>query len=104
MRSFGNKFKRSATDDSALVAIAEDGVDILAKDLAHRNWTKIWDSLCNSELSSPPITAKMSPEAQEKFKSVVGEIKKAFVEEKENEAKYLGSSLQKALEKMLEKL
>ena len=104
MRSFGNKFERSATDDSALVAIAEDGVDILAEDLAHRNWAKIWDSLCNSELSSPPITAKMSPEAQEKFKSIVKETKEAFVEEKENMAKYLVNPLRQALEKMLEKL
>ena len=104
MGLFGNKFEQPSIDEGALIERAESGVDILAEDLKNRNWTEVWDSLCHTELNSPSITAKMSPEAQEKFKSLIAETKEVFTAEKENVDKDLVNDIQGALDKISEKL
>lgn len=104
MGLFGNKFEQSSTDEGALIKRAESGIDILAEDLKNKNWTGVWDNLCHTELNSSSITAKMSPEAKEKFNSLITETKEIFTAEKENVDKDLVDSIQEALDKISEKL
>jgi hypothetical protein len=104
MGLFGNKFEQPSADEGALIKRAESSVDILAEDLKNKNWTEVWDSLSHSELNSPSITAKMSPEAQKKFKSLIAETKEVFATKKENVDKDLVDSIQGALDKISEKL
>ncbi len=103
MGLFGNKFEQPSVDENALIKRAEKELDILSSDLKKKDWTEIWNSLCHSELNSASITKKMSPEAQEKFKSLIAETKEIFAAEKENVDKDLVDSIQEALDKISEK-
>jgi vacuolar-type H+-ATPase subunit H len=104
MGLFGNKFEQPSTDEEVLIKRAESNVDILVEDLKDKNWTEVWDNLCHTELNSPSITAKMSPEVQEKFKNLIAETKEVFVAEKENIDKDLVDSIQEVLDRISEKL
>ena len=104
MELFKNKFEQPSVDEGVFIERAENEVDILAEDLKNRNWTEVWSNLCHTELNSPSITAKMSPEAQEKFKSLIIETKEIFTAEKENVDKDLVDSIQGALDKISENL
>jgi ketopantoate reductase len=104
MKLFKNKFEHSSIDESFFIEKAEKEIDILAMDLKNKNWTEIWDDLCHTELNSASITAKMSPEAQEKFKSLIAETKEVFAAEKENVDEDLIDDIQEALDKISEKL
>ncbi len=103
MRLFENNFQQPIADESVFIERAESNVDVLAGDLEKKNWTEIWDSLCHSELNDPVITAKMSPEYQEKFKSLIAETREVFNAEREGVNKDLVEDIEKALDKISEK-
>ena len=110
MGLFGNKFEQSSADEGALIKRAESEIGILSAELEKKDWTEVWDSLCHTELNSPSITAKMSPEAIEKFKNVIVKAKEVFEAEKENVGKDslpdkdLVNDIRQALDKISEKL
>lgn len=103
MGLFEKKFQQPIADESVFIERAESNVDVLAGDLEKKNWTEIWDSLCHSELNDPLITAKMSPEYQEKFKSLIAETREVFNAERESVNKDLVEDIEKALDKISEK-
>lgn len=103
MGLFGKKIENASFTDQDLVRRAETEIEILAGELKNKNWTEVWNSLCHSELNSPSITAKMSPEAKEKFKNLIVETKEVFATEKESVDKDLVDPIQRALDRISEK-
>lgn len=83
--------------EDAVIRRAEKSLVVLQDELAEKNWLEVWYALCKSELCALPVVRRMSGNAQDKLKNIIGEAKRILALEKEHLNPSLAASIQRAL-------